>query len=202
MLLFPEYKYCLNLGGFANISIKQRNKEITAFDICPENFILNYLSEKKGQKFDNHGMIAKSGDLKIDLLEKLNNIPFYKNKIRTSLSREWVENIMLPILEKNEYSIEDKMNTLCEHISIQISKNLKDESVLITGGGAFNQYLINRISFFSGSRIVKPEIEIINYKEAVIFALLGVLRLRNENNCLSAVTGAERDCSGGDIFEK
>ena len=109
---------------------------------------------------------------------------------------------MLPILEKNEYSIEDKMNTFCEHISIQISKNLKDESVLITGGGAFNQYLINRISFFSGSRIVKPEIEIINYKEAVIFALLGVLRLRNENNCLSAVTGAERDCSGGDIFEK
>ena len=94
------------------------------------------------------------------------------------------------------------MNTFCEHISIQIGTFLNNESVLITGGGTFNNYLIDRIKFYSNSEIIIPNSEIVDFKEAIIFAFLGVLKLRNQTNCLSSVTGAKRDCSGGDIFEK
>ena len=51
-----------------------------------------------------------------------------------------------------------------------------------------------------GVSITVPNQETIDYKEALIFALLGVLRIRNENNCLSSVTGAIKDSCGGTMF--
>jgi anhydro-N-acetylmuramic acid kinase len=200
--LFTKYKYCLNLGGFANISEKKTENNIIAFDICSVNFVLNILSNKLGHKYDNKGKISKGGWINELLLDQLNNLDFFKKKAAKSLGREWVETDILPILEKTTISIQDKMRTFTEHIAIQIGKYLRNKSVLVTGGGVYNDFLIERIKYYSNSEIIIPKTETIDFKEAIIFAFLGVLKLRNENNCLSSVTSAIRDCSGGEIFKK
>ena len=200
--LFNKYKYCLNLGGFANISEKKAENNIIAFDICSVNFVLNMLSNKLGYKYDNKGKISQGGGINKLLLDQLNNLDFFKNKGAKSLGREWVETDIFPLLEKTTISIEDKMRTFTEHIAIQIGKYLRNKSVLVTGGGVYNDFLIERIKYYSNSEIIIPKTETIDFKEAIIFAFLGVLKLRNENNCLSSVTSAIRDCSGGEIFKK
>ena len=197
LYLFTNYKYCLNLGGFANVSIKN-NKTVTAFDICPVNIVLNMLANKIGKKYDYNGNIAKKGNLINTLLNTLNNISFYTKKAPKSLSREWVEKHIYPIIH-NHYKIEDIMHTFCEHIGLQIGKHLKEKEVLVSGGGCFNTYLVNRIKYYSSSKIIIPNLEIINFKEALIFGFLGVLKLRNEINCLKSVTGAKKDNCGGII---
>ena len=199
LLLFPNYKYCLNLGGFANISIKKRHK-IIAYDICPVNFVLNHLSHKLELEFDYNGSLAKKGSLNIDLLNKLNKLEFYKKNAPKSLSREWVEKNIFPLI-KYDIPIIDWMHTFCEHIALQISPILQHKSTLITGGGAFNKYLLNRIRNYSNSKLILPNKQIINMKEAIIFGFLGVLKIRNEINCFSSVTGANKDSSVGEIFE-
>ena len=198
--LFTEYKYCLNLGGFANISIK--DKLIKAFDICPANIVLNYLSSKIGLIYDKNGNFSREGKLNHNLLNRLNKLDFYTKKSPKSLSREWVEREIFPMLNSIKAPIKDKLNTICEHLAIQISKNLKDQSVLVTGGGVYNTYLMDRLQHYSKSRIILPSNEIINFKEAIIFAYLGILRVNNINNCLSSVTGAKYDNCGGDIYIK
>ena len=197
--LFPNYKYCINLGGFANISIK--NKEgITAFDICPVNIVMNELSKILGTAFDRNGDFAKEGCLLHNLLKKLNALDFYQYKAPKSLGREWVEQFINPLL-KPSFKAEDILNTFCEHIAIQIGKQLKDETALFTGGGVFNHYLMERIQHYSNTEIIIPSKKIIEYKESLIFAFLGVLRMRNEVNCLRSVTGADRDNCGGVIHQ-
>ena len=195
--LFPDYKYCVNLGGFANISIKQK-VEITAFDICPVNIVMNEISKQLELEFDINGDIAKTGKLIPELLEKLNSLSFYEQKHPKSLGREWVEKFIHPLLLKN-YKPEDLLHTFCEHIAIQIGVFLNDNSALFTGGGVFNTYLMSRISCYSKSKICIPNLKIINFKEALIFAFLGVLKLRNEVNCLQSVTGGKKDNCGEEI---
>lgn len=195
--LFPEYKYCVNLGGFANISIKD-NITITAFDICPVNIVMNEISKKLDLDFDIDGENAKRGKIIPQLLKKLNNIEFYKTPPPKSLSREWVDEYVKPLLLEN-YLPEDMLHTFCEHISIQIGSFLKTKNALFTGGGCFNSYLVKRIMYYSKAEIIIPSDKIINFKEALIFAFLGVLRLRNEINCLRSVTGALKDSCSGEI---
>ena len=195
--LFKNYKYCLNIGGIANLSIKDKNN-IIAFDVCPANTILNKISRKLNLNFDNHGEIARRGKIIRKLLRQLNNLDFYKSKSPKSLSREWIsKNISSLISEK--YEPQDILNTFCEHIGLQIGMYLKDDKTLITGGGAFNKYLIERIEKYSNSKLIVPDEKIINFKEALIFAFLGVLRIRNQNNCLKSVTGAKQNNCGGEI---
>jgi len=196
--LFPDYKYCLNLGGFANISIKKRNK-ISAFDICPVNIVLNTLARKSGLEYDKNGNMAKSGELIPILFEKLNKIEFYSRSAPKSLSREWVEIHIIPLILNNKYNNKDILHTFCEHIAFQISSYIKNDSTLISGGGAFNTYLISRIKKLSKTKIIIPNDTIIKFKEAVIFAFLGILKIREEINCLKSVTGAIKDNSGGVI---
>ena len=198
LLLFKEYKYCVNLGGFANVSIKTK-ETIKAYDICPVNFILNFLSNKLGKDCDLNGYLAKAGKLNTDLLQKLNNIPFYKQPSPKSLSREWVEKNIFPLL-KNTIPLKDCLHTFCEHIGFQVGSKLKNKEALITGGGTFNDFLINKIRSHSKSKLIIPGNTIINFKEAVIFGLLGVLKLRSEINSLHIVTGASQDSSGGKIY--
>ena len=195
--LFADYKYCVNLGGFVNISIKEKGR-IIAFDICPANIIMNEISKELGLDFDNNGCFAKKGELVPELLERFNNLPFYKQKPPKSLSREWAKIFINPLLLR-KYKREDVLHTFCEHIAIQIGTFLNGKSALLTGGGVFNTYLMSRISFYSKSEIVIPGHKIINFKEALIFAFLGVLRLKNEINCLQSVTGANEDNCGGEI---
>ena len=196
-LLFRKYKYCVNLGGFANVSIK-KNNEIIAFDICPVNIILNYFSNLKGRAYDINGCMAQKGNLAPDLLKKLNSLQFYSKRHPKSLSREWVEKNIIPLI-KNNIKIEDVLHTLCEHIGIQIGKLLNDKEALFTGGGVFNSYLLSRIKFYSKSKIIIPDKRTIEFKEALIFAFLGVLRARGEVNCLQSVTGAIKDNCSGEI---
>ena len=198
LLLFPKHKYCINLGGFANISIK-KNKEIIAFDICPANIVLNDICKELGIEYDYNGDISREGKIVPTLLQQLNQLDFYIKKAPKSLGREWVEKHISPILKNHKP--EDMLCTFCEHIAIQIGKFLADESALFTGGGVFNSFLMGRIRFHSKAKIIIPNKELIEFKESLIFAFLGVLRLRNEVNCLKTVTGADRDNCAGVIHQ-
>lgn len=201
-LLFPEYKFCLNLGGFGNVSTSVNGKRL-AYDICPVNTVLNYYAEKLGMEYDRDGDIARSGHLNPELLEELEALPFYKLPAPKSLGIEWVNKEVLPVLKKYEADIPSILRTWCMHVALQISKELgneEDADVLVTGGGCFNTYLIQQIKKMTQTQLVIPSVEIINFKEALIFGFLGVLKLRGEVNVLSSVTGAENDHSSGVIF--
>jgi anhydro-N-acetylmuramic acid kinase len=195
-MLFGDYDYCLNLGGFANISFHDHTSGRVAYDIGPVNIVLNYLSRKTGNPFDNKGMMASSGKTDVHLLESLNKLDYYHREYPKSLGKEWVEQFVFPLLETSGISIEDQLNTFSAHIADQVGKALKSTkqgSVLVTGGGAFNEFLIQSLNNKTQCDTVIPETYIVNYKEAIVFALLGLLRLRNEINCLRSVTGASRD---------
>lgn len=202
-LLFADYDFCLNIGGFANISFEKDNYRL-AYDICPANIVLNNLSNKLGFEFDKNGDIARSGNLCDELYQELNELGYYKLSFPKSLGREWLETSFLPILNKYTISIEDKLYTVCHHIANQIgesTKTSKSGKLLITGGGAYNTYLIELIEHKTNNQIVIPENNIIEYKEALIFAFLGLLKITNQVNCLASVTGANRDSSCGVIYK-
>ena len=196
--LFSNYKYCLNLGGFANISIQEKSN-ITAFDICPVNIILNHLSNRLDMEFDKNGNLGKEGACNIKLLKKLNKLRFYNQKEPKSLSREWLEENILSLTEIKEIKTKDILATFYEHIGFQIGKLLRNKTTLVSGGGAYNKFLCSKIKKYAKSEIIIATEEIINFKEALIFGFLGVLRIRNEVNCLKDVTGALRDNCGGEI---
>jgi len=206
-LLFGEYDYCLNLGGFANISFENNGKRV-AFDICPVNIVLNYFAEKQGFAFDKNGEMGRKGKLNNELLAKLNQLDFYLKEPPKSLGREWVEQVFLPVLNGFEIADEDKFHTVYEHIAKQIAETIgrgrgKDEDrgkMLVTGGGAFNIFLIELISSQIPIETVIPSKEIVDFKEALIFAFLGVLKVRGEINCLASVTGAKCDSSAGIMY--
>ena len=199
-ILFSEYDYCLNLGGFANISYQDRGKRI-AYDICPVNIVLNHYAHKLGLEYDDEGKQAAKGKIDDSLLEKLNDLSFYNQGPPKSLGLEWVISNVFELLDSVEIHIEDILRTYVEHIVLQLSSEIdKESSVLITGGGAYNSFLIKRLKEVSEAEMLIPNDQLINYKEALIFGHLGVLRLRDENNCLASVTGAIKDHSSGYIF--
>ncbi|MEW4925754.1 anhydro-N-acetylmuramic acid kinase [Algibacter sp. 2305UL17-15] len=201
-LLFPEFDFCLNLGGFANISMDIQEERI-AYDICPANIVLNWYIKKLGLDFDDKGQLASSGKVNIELLNSLNDLAFYSEKWPKSLGLEWVNAEVVPIIDAFQMEIKDILSTFCEHIAFQVSKEINqktDAQVLVTGGGVYNSYVLERLKFYSKNKIVVPDSEIIEFKEALIFAFLGVLKLRNEVNCLKSVTGASRNHSSGKIY--
>ena len=187
----------LNIGGFANICIP--SEQTIAFDICPGNLPLNEVVNQLGLDFDNKGILSSKGDLNEDVLEQLNSLNFYKTITSKSLGTEWLENVFTPIVNKIPSS-ENRLRTIIEHLSIQIAyviNNYEIKKLYITGGGAFNDFLISRIRAHTTSELVIPDTTTINYKEAIVFAFLGVRFLRGEINCLSSVTGASKDTIGG-----
>ncbi|MFC4162266.1 anhydro-N-acetylmuramic acid kinase [Epilithonimonas zeae] len=196
-LLFSEFDACLNLGGFSNISLKRNGKRL-AFDICPVNIILNDLALKLGKKYDENGDLAKSGMIDYELLEQLNQLKFYEEKAPKSLGTEWIKEQVLPLIKTQKP--ENLLATFTEHSAVQIAKVLDEfeiKNVLITGGGTYNNYLIEKIKAKTKTEIQIPKKEIIEYKEALIFAFMGVLRLQNLNNVLSSATGSLYDHSSG-----
>jgi anhydro-N-acetylmuramic acid kinase len=198
-LLFGAYDYCLNLGGFANMSFEQNGQRM-AYDICPVNVVLNHYSLKLGEEYDSGGAFAKAGTLQISLLDQLNALDFYHQKAPKSLGMEWVNRNIFPILDQIE-NIYDILATYTEHVALQIAKHLKEnKSLFITGGGTFNTHLLESLEKHTNAKIIIPNSIIVENKEALIFALLGVLRMRNQNNCLASVTGADHDHSSGRIY--
>ena len=196
-LLFSEHDFCLNLGGFSNVSFRKEGKRI-AFDICPVNIVLNHYASKIGLEYDADGNIASEGKLNTPLLEKLNALAFYTKEAPKSLGLEWVQQEIFPLIDAIEEDISSILRTFVAHIAIQISKIIKDsDSVLITGGGVFNSFLMQEIENYSNIEIVQASDAVINYKEALIFALLGLLKVDNQINCLKNVTGAHKNHSSG-----
>lgn len=200
-MLFTEYDYCLNLGGFSNISFEEDNLR-KAYDICPVNTILNITAQKMGYQYDDRGDMAREGSINLQLLNDLNSLEFYKKTPPKSLGIEFVNQYYLSLINQN--NPKDLLRTFVEHIAIQINENIKNRKgkILVTGGGAFNVYLIERIqNLMPDVEIVIPDKQLIAYKEALIFALLGYLRLHNIDNVLASVTGAKSDHCSGKVFE-
>ncbi|WP_445717682.1 anhydro-N-acetylmuramic acid kinase [Flavobacterium sp.] len=201
-LLFSEYDYCLNLGGFSNVSFNENGKRI-AFDISPVNTVLNFYANELGFAYDDAGNIAKSGNVNKDLLKQLNGLEFYTLPYPKSLGMEFVNAEIFPLMHSFQIDVKDKLRTFVEHIAVQVAKICckSEASLFITGGGAYNRFLIDRLSnYLPTTNIVIPDDKTIQFKEALIFAFLGVLRLRNEINVLSSVTGAKENHSSGVVF--
>lgn len=206
-LLFPDYPYLLNIGGIANITIKS-DTGITAFDICAANQILNHYAQQQGHEFDVNGHMAARGQIDSTLLEALNGLDYYQKTPPKSLDNGFTAERVLPIIEQYAISIDDKLATYTEHIAIQIQAQIiaakrvahVPAQLLITGGGAFNTHLVQRVEHHLGIPVIVPSAQIVSYKEALVMALIGVLRLRGEVNILSSVTGAARDAIGGAVY--
>jgi len=190
-LLFHDYQACLNIGGFANISY-QKNDRLIAYDVGPANIILNPIALDLGYHFDDKGEIARSGQILSGLLQQLKSIPYYKKSPPKSLGKEWVDKNISPLIAPNMIP-KDILRTFIEHISLIISQEMagiQKGKVLITGGGAFNHFLIEKIKERTDLELVLPSNDIIEMKEAIIFAFLAVLRLQNKTNTIQTVTGA------------
>lgn len=200
-LLFSKYDYCLNLGGFSNISFND-GQQRKAFDICPVNIVLNFYAEKLGFDYDDNGEIARKGILNTHLLEKLDQIPFYKKDYPKSLGKEFISTTVFPIMDNYSLPNDDKMRTFVEHIANQITTIVAPKTkVLITGGGAYNSFLIQRMKTLRPDvNWIIPDDKLIQFKEALIFGFLGVLKLQNEINVLASVTGASKNHSSGIIY--
>ena len=208
-LLLGEYQYFLNIGGIANISVNEEGN-YKAYDICAANRILNMLATIKGLPYDKGGMIAASGKVDDSLLQQLNALDYYSQPAPKSLGNQFGTSVVFPIIENAGLSVEDALRTYAEHIALQIKAAIIDneqagenKKMLITGGGAFNTFLIERLTDLLSEEeiaIVIPDEQLVQYKEALIMALMGVLRWREEANVLSSVTGAIQNSIGGALW--
>ncbi len=208
-MLLSSYNFFLNLGGIANISLN--TDHYIAFDVCAANRVLNMLANDTGKEYDHDGEMAAEGKLHASLLEKLNALDYYSQPYPKSLANDFGTDIVYPLIKNERVPVEDALRTYCEHIAIQLKKSLvplmvnftgnANPKMLTTGGGAFNSFLIERIkSQLEEIEVIIPNTDLINYKEALIMAFIGVLRWRNEYNVLSSVTGATRDSIGGAVW--
>lgn len=207
-LLFSDYDFCLNLGGISNISM-EFNGERKAFDCTPFNGLFNHFAQKLGAAYDDNGKWAEEGQVNPSLLDELNSLPYYLKVGAKSLGREDLHADFLPILERSEIPTKDLLATLSAHFAFQIAKIIRasqssvNSKVLITGGGAYHQTFIRDLKkeLPSETEIIIPIRELIEFKEALIFGFLGVLKMCEENNCLASVTGAREDSSGGTWYD-
>lgn len=194
LLFAQDAEAFLNLGGFCNITFQNNNRDWVAFDIAPCNLPMNKLAELRGQAFDKDGAIAKSGKLDFFLLDLLNKLPYYQQTYPKSLGTEWLEETFYPMVKFTK-NIENNLCTVAEHIAIQIAEVLENngiKKVLVTGGGAYNTHLLDRIRHHSTTELLLPSKEIIEYKEALIFGFLGALYLAKVNGNVPSATGATR----------
>ena len=219
-LLFPGYHYFLNIGGIANLSIHSKatnnedlysaKDEILAFDICAANRVLNMLASERGFQYDEDGNLAAQGKVNPDLLNKLNSLEYYSLAYPKSLANSFGTEIVFPMIKEFELSVEDALATYAEHISYQIKNSLMPffdngelQAVMVTGGGALNKFLIKKMAEHLAEinfETFIPADEVVNYKEALIMALLGTLRWREQYTVLSSVTGASRNSIGGALW--
>jgi len=206
-LLFPDYNLFLNLGGIANVSIHSQTH--IAFDICPANRVLNMLAQETGKEYDENGALAAEGQIMTALLEKLNAQPYYHKEYPKSLSNDFGTEILYTLIKNEGISIPDALRTYIEHICQQTSHSLEKfpflsgTKLLVTGGGAFNNFLVSQLSLKLQKLNIEVEVpaeKLVNYKEALVMALMGVLRWREEYNVIPSVTGAERASIGGALW--
>jgi anhydro-N-acetylmuramic acid kinase len=198
-LLFNEYTYCLNLGGFVNVSSEQNGKRI-AFDIAPMNYVMNRIAKREGKSFDENGSLAASGKYIPELGALLDGLDYYAATPPKSLGREWTEQFVLPLM-KSGYSSADLLHTFSVHVARQVARNCPHAGkMLVTGGGAYNAFFIGELKKICVPEICIPDDRTIQFKEALVFAFLGFLRANGSVNALASVTGASRDSCSGSIY--
>ncbi|WEK36272.1 MAG: anhydro-N-acetylmuramic acid kinase [Candidatus Pseudobacter hemicellulosilyticus] len=211
-LLLGEYDLFLNIGGIANLSYNHPG-QYSAFDVCPGNRVLNMLAAKRQLHFDEGGALAAAGSLQPDLLEMLNDLEYYRLPAPKSLANDFGVHVVFPLLMGTSYSLEDKLRTYVEHIALQVRRSAEavlaekpaagEARLLITGGGAHNTFLVERLRSQLqeiGVEVVVPDELLVDFKEAIVMALIGVLRWREEKNVFSSVTGSQRDSIGGAVW--
>ncbi|NNE78125.1 MAG: anhydro-N-acetylmuramic acid kinase [Pricia sp.] len=206
-LFFSAYDFCLNLGGISNVSFKQNGKRV-AYDIGLANMILNYITRKEGLDYDKGGELASLGSVNGTMLKKLNALEFYRLPFPKSIGYEWFVKQVVPIVDTTSDGMENLLCTSIHHITEQVTLQIKensdstDNSLFVTGGGALNDFLIQtlRDKLGSSTKLVVPSRQLIEFKEALVFALMGALRLENKINVLCSVTGAKSDSSSGVLF--
>ena len=210
-LLLEQYNWLLNIGGIANLSFRREGSYI-AFDVCPANAVLNRLAMSAGMEYDAGGKLAATGRVDGSLLQQLNAQPYYTLQAPKSLDNAFGNTVIYPLIQSSSLPVNDALHTYTEHIAIQVGSAIaalwqgqpaQKEQLLLTGGGAFNTFLVERIQAAIAKyniEVVLPPADVINYKEALIMALLGVLRWREENTTLSSVTGATRSSIGGAVW--
>lgn len=216
--LFSEYDFLVNLGGIANVSARLADDEIIAFDICGANAMLNHIAREIGLEYDPEGQNAAAGKLIKPLFEALNQNDYFKKPFPKSLSNQWVQKqIHEDIAPYTDCSHQDRLFTCVEHIAFQFAASLQEifelkklsktqkYKMLVTGGGAFNNHLIQKMAARFKEKglnieIVLPDPEIINYKEAILMALLGSLRMLGIPNSFASCTGASRDTVNGGVY--
>ncbi len=208
-MLFSDYDYLLNIGGIANITVYEHGNPV-AFDICPANQIMNNLASRVGKLMDENGAMAASGKLLPGLLDELNEALYYRLLPPKSLSNEAAQDIIFPKLSQSEHSVADMLHTMCVHIAQQVAAAVRQSphgkemaSLVATGGGAFNGFLVEQLRQELSPlnvTVVVPDAEVVKYKEALVMALIGTLRWREETNVLSSVTGAVKDSCGGALW--
>lgn len=202
--LFSSFKVCVNIGGIANISV-QKADEMLAYDICSANQVLNTLALRLGISYDIDGVLARNGQVNQSLLYALNQLAYYKIDPPKSLDNSFTQEVM-EVIDGFDLPTADALASYTEHLAEQIARHIKStnvseySSVLITGGGAHNTFLVERIRALCKIEVVIPSKDIINYKEAIVMGFIGVLRIRNEVNALASVTGASKDTSSGEVF--
>jgi anhydro-N-acetylmuramic acid kinase len=208
--LFSEYPLLLNLGGISNLTFHSGD-EFIAFDICPTNRVLNALAKQLGKEYDDRGQLASGGMLEEKLLHQLNTLEYYQQKYPKSLSNDFGDKVVLPAIQEYSISVQSKLRTYSDHIAFQVYQSCsavlrdnctesKECQMLVSGGGVFNTFLVNRIQQILNLlqvKLIVPAPDIVKYKEALIMAFIGVLRWREQNTTLASVTGATRDSSGG-----
>ncbi|HEY8898263.1 MAG TPA: anhydro-N-acetylmuramic acid kinase, partial [Niastella sp.] len=212
-LLLGDYSYFLNIGGIANISYNHPDKYI-AFDVCPANRVLNMLAQDAGKNYDAGGELAASGTVNTDVLKMLNELDYYQQPWPKSLANDFGTDVVYPLIKGSISNTADALCTCVEHVAVQISEAIQslnnnqlstasNNKLLATGGGAHNSFLMQRLQTLLASigvELIVPDKNIVDYKEAVIMALIGVLRWREENNVLASVTGASRSSIGGAVW--
>jgi anhydro-N-acetylmuramic acid kinase len=208
-MLWKEYSMFLNLGGIANISFNLAETYI-AYDVCPANRVLNMLISKLGKEYDAGGEIAASGVLDEGLLQELNSLDYYQQSYPKSLANSFGTDEIYPLIETKGLTVENALRTYTEHIAFQIARavesqfsNVRGQKLLVTGGGAFNVFLVQRLQELLQPLDIEvsvPDDKLVQYKEALVMAMIGVLRWRQEYNVMASVTGAERDSIGGAVW--
>ena len=206
-LLFYDFDFCLNLGGISNMSFEKDGKRI-AYDIGMANMPLNYITHKIGLEYDKNGDLARSGSLEKELLQKLNNLSYYQLPYPKSTGYEWFTGEIVPLIEASKASEADLLHTLIHHNSEQIASDVLQNTtkpkskLLVTGGGALNSFFVETLQEKLGQSVelIVPTKTLIAYKEALVFALMGVLRLEDKPNVLCSVTGASKDSSSGEVY--
>lgn len=207
LLFFGKYDFCLNLGGISNVSFDKNGNRI-AYDIGLANMILNHITRKIDLAYDKGGEMARQGNINTEMLEKLNNLEYYRLPFPKSIGYEWFVSKVVPIVDETEDSIENLLHTsihhICEKVAQQVQMNSTkvESNLFVTGGGTLNTFLVETLQEKLGTttKVVIPSKILIEYKEALVFALMGALRSENKINVLCSVTGAKHDSSSGVIF--